>query len=97
MPTFENRGHLADLPDGGGRTLETAAAGLLGLYCFAAFFEGFLQGFLPWPLRAKYAGIAFLLLWPHMAFHAVGLTGFVLAVIVEKTVLKRQAARTVPG
>ncbi len=74
------------------QAIETAAIGLLGLYCFAAFFEGFHLGPLTWPQRAGYAVTACFLLWPRMDVHAVGLAGFVLAVIVERTLLKRRAS-----
>jgi TRAP transporter 4TM/12TM fusion protein len=74
------------------QAIETAVIGLLGLYCFAAFFEGFHLGPLSWPQRVAFAGIATCLIWPRITVHAIGLTGFVLAVIVERALLKRQAA-----
>ena len=73
--------------------IETAAIGLLGLYCFAVFFEGFHLGLLTWPQRLGYAGIAVCLLWPQMLIHCIGLASFLLSVIVEKAFLKKRAAR----
>jgi TRAP transporter 4TM/12TM fusion protein len=70
--------------------IETAAAGLLGLYCFAAFFEGYHLGLLTWPQRVGFAGIAICLIWPHMGVHAVGLVGFILFVVLEKALLRRR-------
>ena len=77
------------------QTIETAAIGLLGLYCFATFFEGFHLGPLSWPQRVGYAGIAVCLLWPRMDVHAIGVAGFLLSVIVEKVFLKRRTARAI--
>jgi len=70
--------------------IETAAAGLLGLYCFAAFFEGFHLGNLSWPQRLGFAGIASCLIWPHMGVHAVGVAGFLFFVVLEKALLRRR-------
>jgi TRAP transporter 4TM/12TM fusion protein len=77
------------------QVIETAAIGLLGLYCFAMFFEGFHLGPLTWPQRVGYAGIAICLLWPRMEVHAIGMAGFILSVIVEKAYIKKLAARPV--
>jgi len=74
------------------QAVETAVAGLIGLYCFAAFFEGYHLGFLTWAQRAGYAGIAGLLLWPRMELHAAGLAGFILFVILEKALLRRRGS-----
>ncbi|MBG0777654.1 MAG: TRAP transporter permease [Desulfovibrionaceae bacterium] len=46
------------------QVVEVALAGLLGLFCFAIFFEGFHLGPLSWPLRLAYALAAALLLLP---------------------------------
>ena len=70
--------------------IESAAAGLLGLYCFAAFFEGYHLGELTWPQRVGIAGIAVCLIWPHMGVHAVGVAGFLLFVVLEKALLRRR-------
>jgi TRAP-type uncharacterized transport system fused permease subunit len=75
------------------QVIETAAIGLLGLYCFTMFFEGFHLGPLTWPQRVGYAGIAFCLLWPRMDVHAIGLAAFILSVVIEKALLKRWAVR----
>lgn len=75
------------------QVIETAAMGLLGLYCFAVFFEGFHLGPLTWPQRLGFTGVAFCLLWPSMVVHAVGLAGFILSVIVEKAFIKKRTAR----
>ncbi len=70
------------------RAIETAIAATFGLYCSAAFFEGFHLGFLKWFQRLILGGIAFLLLWPRIELHAIGLLGFVMFVIFEKVLLK---------
>jgi TRAP transporter 4TM/12TM fusion protein len=75
------------------QVIETAGIGLLGLYCFAAFFEGFHLGPLVWLQRLGYAGVAVCLLWPSMVVHAVGLAVFILSVIVEKAFLRKQAVQ----
>jgi TRAP transporter 4TM/12TM fusion protein len=75
------------------QVIETAVLGLLGLYCFAVFFEGFHLGPLTWPQRVGYAGIAACLLWPQMLLHGIGVTAFILFVVLEKTILKRRATR----
>ncbi|HSL98627.1 MAG TPA: TRAP transporter permease, partial [Candidatus Limnocylindria bacterium] len=72
------------------QVIETAAAALLGLYCFASFFEGFHLGLLTWPQRLGYAGIAACLLWPHILIHGIGMTAFILFVVLEKAILKKR-------
>jgi TRAP transporter 4TM/12TM fusion protein len=74
------------------QAIETAVVGLLGLYCFAAFFEGFHLGPLTWPQRVACAGIAACLLWPRMTVHAVGVAGFILFVVLEKALLRRRGS-----
>ncbi|HBX44165.1 MAG TPA: C4-dicarboxylate ABC transporter permease, partial [Deltaproteobacteria bacterium] len=74
------------------QVIETAAIGLLGLYCFAAFFEGFHLGPLSWPQRVGYAGVAACLLWPRMEVHAIGLACFILLVALEKALLRRRGS-----
>ena len=75
------------------QAIETAVAGLAGLYFFAAFFEGFHLGRLTWFQRLGYAGIASCLLWPSLLAHAAGAAGMVLAVLVEKAMLGRRPDR----
>ncbi len=55
---------------------ETAATATLGLFCFAAFFEGFCWIRLGWGLRLTYAACAGLLLWPTFTAHGAGLALF---------------------
>jgi TRAP-type uncharacterized transport system fused permease subunit len=60
---------------------ETTLSALAGLFCFAAFFEGFHRIRLNWGLRSLYFVAAFLLLWPIIYLHGLGaliLTGLYL-------------------
>lgn len=70
--------------------IETAIAATIGLYCSAAFFEGFHLGVLRWFQRFILGGVAFLLLWPRIELHLIGLAGFVIFIIFEKILLKKQ-------
>jgi len=51
---------------------ETAITGTAGLFCFAAFFEGFCHRSLNWAWRLGYFGCAVLLLWPEFLAHGAG-------------------------
>jgi TRAP transporter 4TM/12TM fusion protein len=55
------------------QAVETAIAGLLGLYAYAAAFEGYHLGRLTWPARLAMAGATALLLWPSLIAHGIGL------------------------
>lgn len=66
------------------QAIETALAATLGLYCSAVFFEGFYMSSLKWFQRLLFVGLAFLLIWPRIVFHALGLMGFIAFVIFEK-------------
>lgn len=74
------------------QAIETAVSGLVGLYFFAAMFEGYHLGPLSWPRRIGYAAVAAALLWPWMPLHAAGAAGTVLMVIWEKAALRRPEA-----
>lgn len=78
------------------QAIETAAAGLVGLYCFAAMFEGYHLGPLSWPRRIGYSAVAVFMLWPWMVLHAVGAAGMVLMVTLEKAALRRQETAAPP-
>ena len=70
--------------------VETAIALTLGLYCSAAFFEGFHLSALNWLQRILFAGFAFLLIWPRIELHVIGLAGFIGFVLFEKILLKKR-------
>jgi TRAP transporter 4TM/12TM fusion protein len=72
------------------KTIETALTATLGLYCFAVLFEGFHLSYINWFQRLVFGGIAFLLLWPSILFHGIGVAAFVAFVILEKILLKRR-------
>jgi len=59
--------------------LETAVLGTLGLYCAAAFFEGFHLFDLSWLMRLIMLGAGGLMLWPELSLHGLGVIVFVLA------------------
>ncbi|MCP4396823.1 MAG: TRAP transporter fused permease subunit, partial [bacterium] len=72
--------------------VETAIAATLGLYCSAAFFEGFHLHRLNWFQRVIFGAFAFLLIWPRMELHAIGLIGFIIFASLETMTLKKQTA-----
>jgi TRAP transporter 4TM/12TM fusion protein len=74
--------------------IETAIAATLGLYCSAVFFEGFHVSRINWFQRLMFGCLAFLLLWPRIELHAIGLVGFIVFVILEKIFLKKQGEPT---
>ena len=74
------------------RVGETALSALLGLYCLAAFFEGFNTRSIGWPLRSVYLVCCGLLLWPDMLIHAGGLILFLAGLFWEKGAPKTAAA-----
>jgi TRAP transporter 4TM/12TM fusion protein len=63
------------------QVVETAVSAAVGLYCFAAFFEGFHIRAIGWPLRLGLSGSAALLLWPGLLFHGIGGGLFLLATL----------------
>ena len=62
---------------------ETAVMGTLGLYCAAAFFEGFHLADLHWVMRLVMLGAAALLLWPSLTVHGIGLGVFLAASVAQ--------------
>ena len=72
------------------QVFETAVAGLLGLYCFAVFFEGFNIRLIGWPFRVLYAGCGFLALWPSIILHVVGAAAFVGLLFLERVLYKER-------
>ncbi len=70
------------------RAVETAIAATLGLYCSAAFFEGFHLHRLNWLQRLILGGFAFLLIWPRLELHGIGFIGFIVFVIFETIAFK---------
>ena len=67
------------------QVIETAVTALIGLYVSAVMFEGFNLRRISWPVRIIYGAFAFMLLWPNMMTHAVGLVGFLTGCVLEKT------------
>jgi TRAP transporter 4TM/12TM fusion protein len=68
---------------------ETSIAALIGLFCFAAMFEGFHVVRLNWGLRACYAAAALMLLWPIIALHAVGIALLTFLILYQHRQKKR--------
>lgn len=71
---------------------ETSVTGLAGLFCIAVFFEGFHIILLNWPLRVAYLATALLLLWPMMALHIAGIGLFVVLVLIQKMLEKKDVS-----
>ncbi|MFO7801534.1 MAG: TRAP transporter permease [Desulfovermiculus sp.] len=69
--------------------LETAVLGTLGLYCAAAFFEGFHLFDLSWLMRLIMLGAAGLMLWPELSLHGLGVIVFVLASGIQLFIKRR--------
>ncbi|WP_051564469.1 TRAP transporter permease [Desulfovermiculus halophilus] len=69
--------------------LETAVLATLGLYCAAAFFEGFHLYDLTWIMRLVMLGAAGLMLWPNLALHGLGFTLFALASGIQLIIKSR--------
>ena len=63
---------------------ETVVSAVLGLYCFAVFFEGFLFRNLNIFERALFSVVAFLLIFPNFKLHLCGYVLFALVLIAEK-------------
>ena len=66
------------------QVFETAAVGLLGLFCLAAFFEGFHRTHLNWFQRAGYFAAAVMLIWPAILCHAAGVVLFAGLALSQK-------------
>ncbi len=69
---------------------ETTVSATLGLFAMAVVFEGYHLKTLGWTGRIGFAGIATLLLWPHMAAHAAGLVLFLSLYLWQKSGINRQ-------
>jgi TRAP transporter 4TM/12TM fusion protein len=69
--------------------LETAVLATLGLYCAAAFFEGFHLYDLTWIMRLVMLGAAGLMLWPSLALHGLGFAIFALASVIQLIIKSR--------
>lgn len=75
------------------RVIETAVTGTVGLYCIAAFFEGYNLISIGWGMRLYMLGTGVLFLWPHLLCHAGGAVMFIAGMIMEKTVLNPNIRR----
>ena len=74
------------------QVVETAISGLAGLFCFAAFFEGFHRIRLNWGFRILYFAAAVLFLWPLVYLHAFGTVLFFGLYLVQKKIDNRERA-----
>ena len=72
------------------RVIETSVSGLGGLFASAVFFEGYNVVAEKWWLRIVYAGVAFLLLWPHLGLHALGWAMLIGLYMLERLVLAKR-------
>jgi TRAP-type uncharacterized transport system fused permease subunit len=68
---------------------ETAALGTLGLYCAAAFFEGYHLYDLSWIMRLVMLCAAGLMLWPTLALHGLGLAVLIAASMIQLLIKRR--------
>ena len=59
------------------QTAENVLSGLLGLFTFAVFFEGYFVRILNWGYRILLGGVSFLLFWPETVSNLVGFGLFV--------------------
>ena len=75
------------------RVLEAALTGLLGLFCTAAFFEGFCHRLLSWPLRLAYLVCGVLLFWPGHLTNGLGAVGLLALTLTGHAAAKRIKAR----
>ena len=73
-------------------TLETTLFAALGLFCTAVFFEGFHVIHINWVMRILYLAAGVGLLWPSMAFHALGFGLLMALYFVQKATQKKTAA-----
>lgn len=62
---------------------EVSIAALLGLFCFAAFFEGYHRNHLNWLFRTGYLASGVLLIWPLMWCHGAGLALFIILALLQ--------------
>ena len=62
---------------------EVSIAALLGLFCFAAFFEGYHRNHLNWLFRTGYLASGVLLIWPLMWCHGAGLVLFIALAMLQ--------------
>ncbi len=69
---------------------ETVATALIGLFCFAVFFEGFFLVEIKRLERILFAVLAFLLLFPNLKMHLAGFILFCAVFIVKKSRLVRK-------
>jgi len=63
---------------------ETVVSAVLGLYCFAVFFEGYFLRSINIFQRVLFFVVAFLLIFPNFKLHVCGFILFALVLIVEK-------------
>ncbi|MDF1590641.1 MAG: TRAP transporter permease [Desulfobacterales bacterium] len=70
---------------------ETVVTALIGLYCFAVFFEGFFLEKIRRMQRIIFAAIAFLLIFPNLKMHLAGIILFLAMVAISKTMLAKHA------
>jgi len=70
---------------------ETVVTALIGLYCFAAFFEGFFFEDIKRMQRIIFAVIAFLLIFPNLKMHLAGIILFLVIFVFSKTMLAKHA------
>ena len=62
---------------------ETTVSSLVGLFCFAVFFEGFHKKHLNWPFRILYLVSAVTLLWPGTYLNGAGIVLFIGLYLVQ--------------
>jgi TRAP-type uncharacterized transport system fused permease subunit len=62
---------------------EVSIAALVGLFCFAAFFEGYHRNHLNWLFRAGYLASGVLFIWPLMWCHGAGLALFITLALLQ--------------
>lgn len=70
------------------QVFETAIVGLIGLFYFAVFFEGYNRRHIGWGFRIMYLGVSACCLWPNLYTHGVGLAVAGLGWLLETKVLK---------
>ncbi len=71
---------------------ETVATALIGLFCFAVFFEGFFLDKINRKERVLFLALAVLLLYPNLLMHLIGFIVFSAVFILKKVFAARNKA-----